>query len=184
VPIQFIIWWIVIRRCGKLEIVEFTEWDDDQILFGGTDLSLFQFMRASVKKFLENKHIEKLILVMTLFLCGVIFTELSMPEDILSDPETKDYTELGYIFFLINYALLTFFIIEICLKLFVYGHLFLMEFINVFDSLVVIISFVFYVLNLKVNFVGILRVMRLIKVITEMKRVADIKKAKQEAIKK
>jgi hypothetical protein len=115
---------------------------------------------------------------MTLFLCGVIFTELSIPENYLSDPITYEYTEVGYVFFLINYVLLTFFIIEICLKLFVYGHLFLMEFINVFDSIVVIISFIFYVMNLKVNFVGILRVMRLIKVITEMKRVADIKKAK------
>ena len=34
------------------------------------------------------------------------------------------------------------------------------------------------------KFVGLLRILRLIKVMTEMKRVADNKKAKQEAIKK
>ena len=52
-------------------------------------------------------------------------------------------TVLGQIFYVINYFLLTFFVIEIALKLFADGLLFLMEFINVFDSIVVFISFAF-----------------------------------------
>ena len=100
------------------------------------------------------------------------------------DPVTLEYTSIGEIYYIINYFLLTFFVVEIILKLFSYGHLFLMEFINVFDSCVVLISFVFHILDVKVKFVGLLRILRLIKVITEMKRVADAKKAKQEAIKK
>lgn len=64
------------------------------------------------------------------------------------------------------------------LKLFGYAHIFLMEIINVFDSIVVIISFVFQVIGADMKFVGLLRILRLIKVITEMKRVADAKKAK------
>lgn len=64
------------------------------------------------------------------------------------------------------------------MKLFGYAHIFLMEFINVFDSIVVIISFVFQVIGADMKFVGLLRILRLIKVITEMKRVADAKKAK------
>jgi hypothetical protein len=73
--------------------------------------------------------------------------------------------------------LLSFFVLEIALKLFADGYYFLLVFINFFDTVVVLVSFVFVVLNLKVKFVSMLRILRLIKVITEMKRVADAKKA-------
>jgi hypothetical protein len=118
---------------------------------------------------------------MTIFLCVIIFSELSI-SNYLSKPDGSK-TEVGWIYYYINYFLLTFFILEITLKLFGYAHIFLMEFINVFDSIVVIISFVFQVIGADLKFVGLLRILRLIKVITEMKRVADVKKAKQEAIK-
>jgi len=168
-----------------MESAEFQEWDDNEISEGGQELSLFMTLRGFVKHFLEFKFITNLILGMTLFLCVVIFTELAMPsEDIMVDPITGVKTTVGWIFYVINYFLLTFFILEIGLKLFAYGHIFLMGFINVFDSIVVIISFTFHILDLKVKFVGLLRILRLIKVITEMKRQSDERKAKKEAIKK
>ena len=119
---------------------------------------------------------------MTIFLCVVIFSELSISDWLVKEDNSK--TDVGWIYYYINYFLLTFFILEIMLKLFGYAHIFLMELINVFDSVVVIISFVFQVIGTDLKFVGLLRILRLIKVITEMKRVADAKKAKQEAIKK
>jgi hypothetical protein len=133
-------------------------------------------MRHSVRQFLENKYIAKLILTMTIFLCLVIFSELSISDLLVNEEDEKSY--LGWIYYYINYFLLTFFVIEIMLKLFGYAHIFLMEIINVFDSIVVIISFVFQVIGADMKFVGLLRILRLIKVITEMKRVADAKKAK------
>lgn len=78
VPVQLLVWWVVIRRCGKFEVIDFTVWDDEMILHGGVEPSLFQFMRTSVKIFLENRYISQLILGMTLFLCAVIFSELSI----------------------------------------------------------------------------------------------------------
>lgn len=90
---------------------------------------------------MENKYIAKLILTMTIFLCLVIFSELSISDLLVNEEDEKSY--LGWIYYYINYFLLTFFVIEIMLKLFGYAHIFLMEFINVFDSIVVIISFVF-----------------------------------------
>jgi hypothetical protein len=68
-------------------------------------------------------------------------------------------------------------------KLFGYGHLFLVEFINVFDSVIVIVSYIMLILDLKVKVVGILRVLRLIKVIINLKRVADEKREQKEFIK-
>ena len=69
---------MVIRRCGKFENQNFEVWDDDVILLGGSEHSLFQFMRLQVRNFLENFYIGKLILIMTLVLCVVIFTELAL----------------------------------------------------------------------------------------------------------
>ena len=60
---------------------------------------------------------------------------------------------------------------------------FLTDFINVFDSIIVISSYVLLVLELRIAIVGLLRVMRLIKVVSGMKRVVDDKRAREEAIK-
>ena len=81
IPIQLIIWWTVIRRCGKYDVMDFKEWNDEDIANGGSELSLYSSLRTSVKQFLETKYISNLILGMTLFLCVVIFTELSMPDE-------------------------------------------------------------------------------------------------------
>jgi len=165
-------------------VTDFAEWNDEEIANNGTEPSLYSSLRTSVKQFLETKYISNLILGMTLFLCVVIFTELSMPdESYIYNEELQQKTELGIIFYVINYILLTFFMVEIVLKLFAYGTLFLMGFINVFDSIVVFISFIFHIIDIQVKFVGLLRILRLIKVITEMKRQSDESKAKKEAIK-
>ena len=105
-------------------------------------------------------------------------------EDVMKDPTTGKMTVIGLIFYLINYFLLTFFVIEIGLKLFADALIFLSSLINVIDSIVVIVSYVFHVMQLDVKFVGLLRILRLIKVISELKRQSDERKAKKEAIKK
>lgn len=69
------------------------------------------------------------------------------------------------------------------MKVFAYGHLFLMEFINLFDSTIVIVSYIMLIMQLKAKILGILRVLRLIKVVIEMKKVADQQKEQKELIK-
>ena len=98
--------------------------------------------------------------------------------------EYGELTPLGKIYHYVNYFLLTFFMVEIASKLFAYGYVFLSETINVFDSLVVFISYFFIVSGKKVQFVMLLRILRLIKFMTEMKKIADARKAKQEEVKK
>jgi hypothetical protein len=108
---------------------------------------------------------------MVILLCIVIFAELSLSTQIDSNVNLSNF------FHYLDFVLLSFFVFEICLKIFAYGHLFLFEFINIFDATVVVVSFILLVLNLQAKIVGILRVLRLFKVIIEMKKVADAKKA-------
>ena len=45
IPFQFVIWWIIVRRCGKFEPSDYKEWEDEQMFLEGSDLSLFDFLR-------------------------------------------------------------------------------------------------------------------------------------------
>ena len=90
---------------------------------------------------------------------------------------------LGKFFDIVNLILLQFFIFEIVLKVFGQWMDFLCDFINCFDSVIVIASYILLILNLRIPIVGLLRVMRLIKVISGMKRVVDDRRAREEAIK-
>ena len=114
---------------------------------------------------------------MTILLCVVIFAELALEQQINGDVLLTD------IFWHINFVMLTFFIMEIILKLFAYGFDFLKEFINTFDSIIVIVSYVFLLLELRLPILGLLRTLRLLKVIASMKKIQDIKKERQELIK-
>lgn len=143
----------------------------------GPQVSLWFLMRRTVANTLERKTVSRFILGMVILLCVVIFSELSLTTQIENSPSLTNF------YYVLNYILLAFFVMEIIVKLFAYGHLFLIEYINLFDSTIVIISFIMQVLNLRAKVLGILRVLRLIKVIIEMKKVADAKKEQQEMIK-
>lgn len=85
---------------------------------------------------------------------------------------------MGQFYNNLNFFLLTFFIIEILLKTFAYGFAFYTDFINCFDSTIVIVSYIMLILDLKLKILGLLRVLRLIKVIVGMKKVVDEKRAR------
>ena len=63
-------------------------------------------------------------------------------------------------------------------KKFAFGIKFYNEFINVFDSIIVIVSYVMLILDLKLKILGLLRVLCLIKVIFSMKKVVDEKRVR------
>ena len=157
----------MVRRLGFFTISEGFDgkWDDTYIHEGGIELSLFQLCRQKVREFVENKWIENIILGMTIFLCVVIFTELATPEN--TDPI------LTQVFYFTNFFLLSFFMVEILLKLVAFGTDFLAEFINTFDSIIVIISFVFLFIGSRLPILGLLRTLRLLKVIASMKKIQD-----------
>ena len=91
---QLIIYWVVIRRCGMLQInPEFNgKWNDDTIFAGGIDLSLFSLLRKKTADFIEHIFISNLILGMTVFLCIVILSELSVSEYI----DTNEWLAMFY----------------------------------------------------------------------------------------
>lgn len=133
---------------------------------------MFALIRSKISDFVENKRIANLILGMTIFLCIEIFAELAFDSQISANQYAAEF------FYVLNFFLLTFFILEIVLKFFAYGPGFFFEFINAFDSTIVIVSYVMIILNLRLKILGLLRVMRLLKVIINMKKVVDDNRAR------
>lgn len=140
---QFFIYWIVIRRLGVFKAADFKVWNDEEICEGGNKESLFNLIRGKIKRFLENEKISALILGMTVFLCIAIFSELTLEEQI------EQYKALSQFYYILNFFLLTFFVIEIILRLIASGIEFLYEFINAFDSTIVIVSYVFLLMKIE-----------------------------------
>lgn len=128
---------------------------------------------------MENRYVSNFIYFMVIVLCVVIFTELSLG-DILLQP---NLVILKLIFKYVNLALLVFFCIEIFLRIFSEGIEFFKEFVNVFDSAIVFVSFGLNISGIEAKFIGILRVLRLVKVIIQMKKNSDEKRAKKLMIK-
>lgn len=173
---QPIIWWIFIRRCGYYEISEDPNWDDERIYSYGEGVSLLNNAKKRIKSILEHHKVSYFIYAMVIVFCIVIFTELSFTDNI----QGSDL--LSNAFRYINFSLLLFFMTEITLRIFWDGSDYLFEPLNLFDMSIVISSFIMNVLNIQARIVGILRVLRLIKVIIEMKKVADERKERQEMI--
>jgi hypothetical protein len=133
-----------VRRLGFLPISpEFnSKWNDDIIYAGGIELSLLSLLRKKMAFFLEMKIISQAILGMTIFLCVVIFSELALSDTI------AELEGLRLFYYYLNFFLLTFFVLEIVLKSFAYGLEFYYDFINCFDSTIVIVSYVMLILDL------------------------------------
>jgi hypothetical protein len=79
---------------------------------------------------------------MVVLLCIVIFSELSLANSI------EDNKTMIQFFYMSNFSLLSFFILEISARLLTYGFEFF-DFINIFDSTVVIISFTMMALTIE-----------------------------------
>lgn len=78
IPVQFFLYWSVVRRFGYYENVDLVEWDDEAIAEKGPDISLLYLMRKSVADFLEQQRVINFILGMVILLCVVIFSELAL----------------------------------------------------------------------------------------------------------
>lgn len=82
IPVQFCIYWVIIRRFGYYENVNLETWDDEAIAERGPDISLLYLMRKNVAEFLEQQRVVNFILGMVILLCIVIFSELALSQQI------------------------------------------------------------------------------------------------------
>ncbi|MEJ6405165.1 ion transporter [Yoonia sp. 2307UL14-13] len=121
-------------------------------------------MRARVTTFLESRQINALIIGVILFNAVILGMETSKGL----------MTQAGPLILALDRACLTFFVVEILLKLFAYGGRFFRNGWNLFDLAIVGISLVPASAGLSVlRALRILRVLRLISVAPRLRRVVE-----------
>ena len=150
----FLIWFCLIRRCGFLapnesEYLSIFEQEESPPNF-------IQKLREFLLLVIESKAFETTCLWILGIYCVLILAWL-----IISDFQ---FIELDSILSRVDLLFLTWFLIEISLKLFAIGIRYLYDFWNLFDAIVVIAAFVTNVTGGKARGLAILRLFRFIVV--------------------
>eukprot|EP00392_Amoebophrya_sp_AT5.2_P003200 g3205.t1 len=178
--VQPVIWWLVIRRCGRVQ-PGIQEYNEEYLLQWELQESLLDEMQRRTREFLEKRAV--LVFIIGLVGFYAVFLMLSI---VISDcwkisDEPSECTtslcpglseqgrlSLYYSFTYLDFCIMVIFVAEILLKLFGYGTSFILDPWNFFDSLIVLVSFICWFLFLGSTVgttgLGLLRLLRLVRV--------------------
>ena len=167
--VQPLIWWVVLRRCGKLP-GDFDVWRDEQVVPAINDDSFLMEIRRMTQSFFQTKPMAYGITGLVLFYAVFILVNLSVDPYIQNSDGALDF------FYYTDLVLLCIFVVEILLRFFAWTFEFLLDPWNFLDTVVVLVSFVFSIMRLEVKGIAILRLLRLVRVVIAMRRVSEGKK--------
>ncbi len=167
--VQPLLWFLFVRRCGTL-MANFEVWQDETMIVAMNDDSFLKEIRKSVNTFVESKPVTYFFIGLVLFYAVFILANLSLDTYTTGIKAAEDF------FYYTDLCLLCFFLIEIILKSFAQGPEYYANNWNVIDTLVVVVSFAFSVMNMQIKGIGVLRLLRLIRVIIVMRRMSESKK--------
>merc|ERR1719316_2559642 len=125
--VQPLIWWFVIRRCGRVH-PGIQDYNEEYILQWELEESLMDALRRQVHEFLEWRPIMFGIIGLVGFYSLFVMTAIATEEYWIDNPVISDMFKYG------DFAFLCIFIFEIVLKTFSYGTKFVCDAWNFFDS--------------------------------------------------
>jgi hypothetical protein len=173
VLVQPIIWWVIIRRCGRVN-PGIQEYNEDYILQWETQESLIGEMRRKVDEFLQWRPIMFGIIGLVGFYSLFVMTAIATADSYQGIKVVEDFFKYG------DFAFLCIFVLEIVFKTFAYGFKFVFDLWNIFDSSIVIVSFVFFFLPTGGSRgLTLLRLLRLMRVMMVMRKVSEQRKKLQ-----
>ena len=142
---------IIVRRFGFLKENE-KEWLDRASLPEKTETQIPKF-QANVLKTLELGSVEMFSLFMISVYTVIILFDLAVADSLNVNMDTLSQ---------IDFAFLTFFFIEILLKIFASNGMFLRDFFNGFDAAIVTISYIFSIIGITAKGLAVLRLIRVV----------------------
>lgn len=173
--VQPALWYVFVRHCGSLTGT-FTEWSDEQVAIGAQDLSMLDEIREYVGIFLKSKPVYFFFTGLVVFYAIFILINLSI------DPYIVDIPVALNIFFYTDFVCLCLFMFELTLSIFAWMWEHICDKLNFLDAVIIIISFVFSLISLDIKGIGVLRLLRLIRVIIFMRKASEKKKMYLELI--
>ena len=161
------VWYFLLRRCGYLKVTE-EEFVDEKWQNERLDKFLIS-MRKSLSKLLESIFYKRFSISLLLVYAVFVLIVLSIQGQ-LTDAQ-KVYTDN------IDQAFISVFLLEIILNLFVQGFVFYSDPFNIFDTLVVLVSFIIFFFQLNARGLAVLRLLRLVRLIIVLRKVSTSKRA-------
>ncbi|CAD7956985.1 unnamed protein product [Amoebophrya sp. A25] len=180
--IQPVIWWLVIRRCGRVQ-PGIQEYNEEYLLQWDLQESLLDEMQRRTREFLEKRQVLMFIIGLVGFyavflMLSIVISDCWKPDDGSEQPECSSSLcpglsdegrrSLYYAFTYTDFVIMLFFVLEIVLKFFGYGSAFILDPWNGFDSVIVIASFICWFIFLGsavgTTGLGLLRLLRLVRV--------------------
>ncbi|KAF4733796.1 hypothetical protein FOZ62_018332, partial [Perkinsus olseni] len=167
--VQPVIWWVLIRRCGTI-FPGIQEYNEEYLLQWDLQDSLVMSARMKVQLFFETKRVT----LATNYLVG------GYAILILSQLATQDYWEavtvIENIYKWTDFATVCIFMVEITFKTFAYWVQFWMDPWNFVDNIVVIASFIVAIMAAEMKGLGLLRLLKLLRIMVVIRKVSEGRK--------
>ncbi|CAD7971308.1 unnamed protein product, partial [Amoebophrya sp. A120] len=179
--IQPVIWYLVIRRCGRVQ-PGIQEYNEEYLLQWELQESLLDEMQRRTREFLEKRTVLVFIIGLVGFYASFLMLSIVIsdcwklsdePNECKTSSLCPGLSEQGrlslyYAFTYLDFCIMLLFVLEIALKLFGYGTTFILDPWNFFDSVIVLVSFicwfVFLGSTVGTTGLGLLRLLRLVRV--------------------
>eukprot|EP00744_Colponema_vietnamica_P008836 GILI01012592.1.p1 GENE.GILI01012592.1~~GILI01012592.1.p1 ORF type:complete len:735 (-),score=149.01 GILI01012592.1:208-2412(-) len=169
IVVQPILWWLVDRRCGRVNPL-MDLYDPAVIKQFPPEESLMQELRRLVATVMDCKPMTYVVVSIVGGYSVLVLVQLSVNDWI------KDIDIVVTVFSGIDTAVLVFFIAEILLRTFAWGTKYLFDPWNFVDSCVVIVSFVLSLLDVVTKGLSVLRILRLVRVMMVVRKVSEGRK--------
>jgi hypothetical protein len=161
------VWYFLLRRCGYLKVTE-DEYVDEKWQNERKDKFLIS-LRKTCSKIIESLFYKRFSIALLLVYAVFVLIVLSIQGQLtVSD---RVYTDN------IDQAFITIFLTEIIVNLFVQGFQFYADVFNVFDTIVVLASFIIFFLQFSARGLAVLRLLRLVRLIIVLRKVSANKRA-------
>eukprot|EP00921_Rhytidocystis_pertsovi_P010988 GHVQ01017697.1.p1 GENE.GHVQ01017697.1~~GHVQ01017697.1.p1 ORF type:complete len:1046 (-),score=118.02 GHVQ01017697.1:976-4113(-) len=170
--VQPLVWFIVITRLGTLRPQQVYCQDYHNIR--EPQPSLLTQLRTGSMFCLELPIVQKALLgVLIIYTCFVIFLFLFVDEStrvrLVTIPDL-DYADL--LCQRIDLGFLTFFMLELAVKVFTYGLAYFADVLSTVDAVIVTVSFALLARGTDVQGLGILRILRLLRAVAAMRQLS------------
>mmetsp|Transcript_72604 Transcript_72604/g.166517 ORF Transcript_72604/g.166517 Transcript_72604/m.166517 type:complete len:965 (+) Transcript_72604:536-3430(+) len=172
--LQPIIWFVIVRRCGRLDptclVQVYNEEFLQEAVTWGEQMSLMEQTRRRVRVFLLQRTVHVTIIGLVCFYSVFILINIGSDEYI-SQLTADGVAWPADLFTYLDTTVLCIFLVEIIVKSFAYGPSFFDIWTTV-DAIVVAVSVVLALSSVDVKGLGLLRLLRLLRVVIIVRKVS------------
>lgn len=158
------VWYFLLRRCGYLKVTE-DEFVNERWLMERRDKLLFN-MRRSCGKVMDSMYYKRFSIILLVVYAVFVLLVLSI------------YSQLSdtYVLDVMDQVFISIFLFEILCNVFVQSLGYYKDYFNVFDTIIVLVSFIMFFVGQNTKGLAVLRLLRLVRLVIVLRKVSVTKR--------